>query len=301
MISASITWALAFSLFAATPADPKKLYREAETLYNNGQYTAADKKFTQTYNALGAFKKQLEVQLSKQGQSKEKSQQWQLLRYGQANAMLFRSYIDKKNNKPYTSCKKFNEVIQTLRSLPTGWQQWNVPDDAKKRLIASEAVFVKQCDNLLSKVALTVTPPNATIEQFVGKKWSLVPASSVQNGKVVLEVPKDTPTFLVRITAKGYKEKTHTIKVERWSQQSASVSLEKKQVVVAVKRRTPLPPPKPKPGISPWVWVGVGVVGAAAIGGGIAAIVYFTQPYTERLVNCEGQPGFNLWGTTNCP
>jgi hypothetical protein len=297
MGTSAILWSLSLCLFAAGAPNAKQLYKQAQEQFDQKQYTKAYSLFDQTIKALESNKQMFLKGQSDKAKAKQ-SQPWHLLNYGQANALNFQSMIERANKKNRKSCRLLNQAVQKLKALPSTWTTWRIPSAGKRRSQEALTNFGKLCGKEPSLVTLTLAPPNATIERQASGKWQAIANKPDAKGNVTIPVVNE-PQLVVRIKAKGHVTQTQTLKVARWSTQSASFRLAKEKKVVAVIRRPPpVRRPTPKPVTAqPWFWPVV-IGGGVLIAGGITAgIIAANQPYTEVLANCQGQPGFNIWGT----
>lgn len=293
--SATLIWSLATWLVFASAGDPKELYKRAEELYKRQQLQKADRGFQKTIAALERYKKQ---------QSKG-SIIWHRLNYGQANALLFRSRIAKRGKRLRQSCRLYFQVITKLKRLPNNWKSWNVPEDAKQRLIQAQSQFTAECGAIPSWVHVQIQPANAQLERWKDGQWTRVSLQKVQRTARARLSVVGQKRLKLRIRATGYLSIERTVSVSRWSRQDLAVQLKPKpKVIVRVRPRPRLPKPKKiEPSITEqwWFWTIIGVAAAGVVAGGLG-IAYATAPYTEGLRNCPNQPGFSLWGPVpNCP
>jgi len=288
LTSASLGLSLLLVTAVAAPS-AEELYRKGEAFYRQNKLQQAHQYFRKVVQALEGRKKKL-----KQG-----SMPWNLMEFGQLNALYLMSQIAWKSKRKRRSCRLYQAILKRLARLPKGWQQWQVQEDARKRLQRAQRGFQGQCGPVPSVVTLQLVPTSAKVEQFVGGKWQPLKATPDKPGQRTILVAK-APALKLRITAKDHLPKTTTIQVARWSQQAVSVELKAKpkprKRAVAVKRREPPTPPPVVPIYKKgWFWAVIGIGSAAAVGGIIAGVVLSNQPYTEGLRNNPGEPGFSLW------
>lgn len=244
----------------------RKMYYEGVQLFGGKKYIAAKKAFEELLPALQSVQ-----QKRKQG-----TRGWHLMTLGQCDVMYHLAQIAEAQSEPRKACRIYQKLINQFKTVPGAWKTWNVYPNLPTHLSTANQRWTTFCPTVPSEVQLDYTPPNAKVERLIGKdKW--VPLS-------MKKLPVKERTITIRVTAPGYKTQILTnVPVPLFQVKKLSIKLDKKKVVAVARPRPTLPPPPKKQGISPLVWVGVGVVAAAAIGGGVAAIVYFASPAKHEL------------------
>ena len=145
---------LGFSLVTTVAApSAEELYRKGEAFYQQNKLQQANSTFRKVVKALEGRKSKL----------KKGSMPWNLMEFGQLNTLYLMSQIAWKSKLKRRSCRLYQATVTRLGKLPKGWEQWQVQEDARKRLQKAQRGFQSQCASVPSLLEVTVTPTNAEI------------------------------------------------------------------------------------------------------------------------------------------
>ena len=121
-------YGLSLVLLVAGAPSAEELYRKGETLYRQNKLSEANGYFRKVRKALESRKVKL----------KKGSMPWNLMEFGQLNALYLMSQIAWKKKLKRRSCRLYHATVLRLNQLPKGWEKWQVQEDARKRLIAAQ-------------------------------------------------------------------------------------------------------------------------------------------------------------------